>query len=121
MKFEFEGMDELIQKMDQLGIDIKRDKNDAVLEGAKVMQKATQEKAPKKTGNLSNLIEISDVEDGSVDVFVDQQGKAYYGYFLEYGTSKMRAQPFMGPAFNANMSKIQDAMASKMREKLMAL
>ncbi|WP_284459683.1 HK97-gp10 family putative phage morphogenesis protein [Cupriavidus campinensis] len=27
--------------------------------------------------------------------------EAFYGYFLEYGTSKMAAQPFLRPAFEA--------------------
>lgn len=31
--------------------------------------------------------------------------RAYYAAFVEFGTRKMRAQPFMGPAFDANLQR----------------
>ena len=82
------------------------------------MKEATQERAPFRTGNLKSHVEISDVANDEVEVYVDQQGKAYYGYFHEVGTSKMRARPFMGPAFNASKMKIERAMADKIRQRL---
>ncbi|MGM8213568.1 HK97-gp10 family putative phage morphogenesis protein [Virgibacillus sp. W0430] len=121
MKFDFEGMDELVTRLSNMEQGVETAKNEALLEGAKVMQKATKERAPKMTRNLEMNIEISDVEGDEVEVYVDQQGHAYYGYMLEYGTVKMRAQPFMGPAFNQNITKIQNAMAYKIRQRLMAL
>lgn len=118
MKFEFDGLDELIDRFERVGQNVKEGKDEAVLAGAKVMQKATKKGAPKLTGNLEAHVEISDVKDGEVDVYVDNQGKAYYGYFHEVGTSKMRARPFMGPAFNANKVNIEKAIADKIRQRL---
>lgn len=120
MRFEFEGLEELISKLEQKAEDVEKTKNEALQEGAKVMQKAAQDKAPYRTGNLKRHIEISDIKDGEINVYVDQQGKAYYGYFQEFGTSKMRARPFMGPAFNASKLKIQRVMADRIRQRLMS-
>lgn len=119
MKIEFEGLEELVSKLEQVGDSVEKGKDEALLEGAKVMKKATQDRAPVRTGNLKAHVEISDVSNGEVEVYVDQQGKAYYGYFHEVGTSKMRARPFMGPAFNASKTKIERTMADKIRQRLM--
>ncbi|MBO1003738.1 HK97-gp10 family putative phage morphogenesis protein [Pseudogracilibacillus auburnensis] len=119
MEFEFIGIDDLIDKLERTGHQVEQGKDEAVLEGAKVMQKATKERVPKLTRNLEMHVEISDVKDGEAEVYVEQQGKAYYGYFHEVGTSKMRARPFMGPAFNASKMKIERAIADKIRQRLM--
>lgn len=121
MKFEFEGIDGLIQQMQRTEINAEQAKNEALEESAKVMQKATEDQAPVRDqggGTLRDNIEISEIEDGEIQVYVDQQGKAYYGYFLEYGTSKMRAQPFMGPAFMKSRLKMQQAMADSLRKRI---
>lgn len=118
MKFEFDGMDALTQRLQKMEHDSKGAENEALQEAAKVMQQATESGAPVRTGNLKGRIQISDVENGEIQVYVDQQGKAYYGYFLEYGTSKMRAQPFMGPAFMKSKLKMQQAMADSLKKAL---
>lgn len=118
MDLEFEGLDDLSQKLEQIGQDAKSARDEAVLEGAKVMQKATEARTPVLTGNLRAHVEISDIEDGEILVYVDQQGDAYYGYFQEVGTSKMRARPFMGPAFNASKVTMEKAIADKLKQRL---
>jgi HK97 gp10 family phage protein len=42
------------------------------------------------------------------------EGPAFYGRFLEYGTSRMHARPFMRPAFGANINKALDAFKTRM-------
>ncbi|WP_440894971.1 HK97-gp10 family putative phage morphogenesis protein [Amphibacillus sp. Q70] len=119
MDFEFEGIDDLINRLEETGRNVDQTKEEALLEGAKVMQKATQDSARVLTGNLKANVEISDIENGEIEVFVDQQGIAYYGYILEVGSSRMRAKPFMGPAFNASTNKIEQAIADTIRQRLM--
>lgn len=45
----------------------------------------------------------------------DVEGPAFYGRFLEYGTSKMRAQPFMRPAFGPNVNKAIEAFRARLQ------
>ncbi|HLR91835.1 MAG TPA: HK97-gp10 family putative phage morphogenesis protein [Atopostipes sp.] len=118
MDLEIEGLDELTQQLEKMGYDVKQNEEKALVAGAEVMQKATKGQVRVRTGNLKDHIEISDVENGEVYVYVDQQGQAYYGFFLEMGTSKMRAQPFMGPAFNRSKGQIERAMADSLRQVL---
>ena len=121
MRFEFEGIDELIQQLERTGSNMSDSKADALEAGAEVLQKATQERAPVRAvngGTLKANIEISDIDGEDIYVFVDQQGIAYYGYFQEFGTSNMTAQPFMAPAFNHSRSQIEQAMAMSLRRRL---
>ena len=50
--------------------------------------------APVDTGKLRSL--ISGERQGTVGILTSQ---AEYSVYVEYGTSKTRAQPFMNPAF----------------------
>jgi HK97 gp10 family phage protein len=121
MDFEMEGLDELLQRVEKMGNDVKQNEEKALLAGAEVMQKATKKSAPVRAvggGTLRDNIEISEVQNGEIEVYVDQQGIAYYGYFQEIGTSKMRAHPFMGPAYNRSKSQIERAMADSLRQVL---
>jgi HK97 gp10 family phage protein len=43
-----------------------------------------------------------------------QDGPEFYGKFLEYGTSKMQARPFMRPAFGANVNRALDAFKARL-------
>ncbi|MED1603052.1 HK97-gp10 family putative phage morphogenesis protein [Alkalihalophilus marmarensis] len=121
-KFEFEGIDDLLRTLEQSSHDVEKAKEDALLAGAKVMQEETKKAAEtvlkRRSGTLIGNIEISDVEGDEVSVYVDNQGKAYYGHMHEFGTSKMPARPFMGPAFNRSGFKINKALADKLKQTL---
>ena len=41
-------------------------------------------------------------------------GEAYYWRFLEFGTAKMQAKPFLRPAFEANKSKAVEVMKDRL-------
>lgn len=43
-------------------------------------------------------------------------GNVYYWRFLEFGTSKMRAQPFMRPALESNINSSSDAITAKLND-----
>lgn len=61
--------------------------------------------APVDTGFLKNSIS-SDINGLSAEV----GPTASYSMFLEYGTSRMAPQPFMGPAVDANEPNFVSAM-----------
>lgn len=118
MELEFEGMDQLVQQLERIGNEANKYSEEALIEAGTTLQEEVKKRVPVRTGNLKNHIELSEVEDKTIDVYVDQQGNAYYGAMIENGTSKMRAQPFMYPAFHNSRGKIQRKMISVLSRRL---
>ena len=94
----------------------------AVKAGAVVFRDAVRAKVPVRSGLLKRSISVDTVRGLATagvkfkKVLVKKKGKkgkhkstSFYWYFLEHGTSKMSAQPFVRPAFDANVKKAEDA------------
>jgi HK97 gp10 family phage protein len=117
MSLQLHGMEQLLRQLEQVGSEAERVKKDALLAGAEVVQQAASERAPRDTGKLAENIVISDIkEDGTVDIGPDRD--RFYGLFLEFGTSKMSARPFLQPAFEENKEQVQQKMADVIRREL---
>jgi HK97 gp10 family phage protein len=67
---------------------------------------------PGGTGLNRNSIdsEVTDTEQGPQAELFTQSG---YGGYLEVGTSKMRAQPYLYPAFEEHIAKIAPSVQAK--------
>src|SRR5690625_2221493 len=125
MEFEMQGIDELIRELETFGRDVKKTKDEALQKGGEFFQQKVKEGIAqagikRRTGNLESHIELSDIENNEITVFIDQQGKAYYVDMLEEGTSKMRARPFMYPAYHrySNQSELTMTNVVTMRIRL---
>src|SRR5262245_40226819 len=69
--------------------------------GAQVIQGSMSLRAPTDTGQLRGDIEIElipKVRRGQVTAKIGPGKESFYGKFLEFGTKRMAAQPFMRPA-----------------------
>ena len=67
------------------------------------------------TGNLVSKIIV---KQKSADV-TNVESNANYSAFLEYGTSKMEARPFMFPAFEKSKKPIINAVLNRVKQKIM--
>ena len=65
------------------------------------------------TGFLVSNIRVKDQKD-----FVEVRSEASYSKFLEYGTSKMLARPFMFPAMEKSKPKIAEVILQKIKQSL---
>lgn len=74
--------------------------------GAEMQQKA-QQNAPVDTGHLKRSIGL-EMTDGGLTAEVE--ATADYSGYVEYGTRPMKAQPFLGPAFNDQKEKFKRDM-----------
>ena len=68
--------------------------------------------APVDTGNLRNSISTTTTGDGRTESMTAEIGPtANYGIFVELGTRKMRAQPYLFPAADRHEPAFVEAMA----------
>lgn len=104
-----------VSEINKVAIDLRGAGLRAQLAAPKVVAKAgydTEATAkgicPVDTGNLRNSIG-TDITDGGYAAEVGP--KASYAPFVEYGTSRMAPQAFMGPAFDRHSGEFVDALS----------
>lgn len=71
-----------------------------------------KKKRPGGTGTNRRSIDVT-VEDGPDGPHAELFTASGYGGYLEIGTSKMRAQPYLYPAFVLKMQGIQDRIKAR--------
>lgn len=95
-----EGLDELERQFDRLADTAKKKvMMKALNAGIAPIKKEAKKNAPVDKGVLKKQIRSKQMrytEKPAVGIYVS--GKAYYWYFIEHGTSKMSAAPFLRPA-----------------------
>lgn len=79
----------------------------AVMAGAFVLESAAKIKTPIDTGNLVNSINTELVSSDETSAFAEVGTGVEYAEHVEFGTSKMAAQPYMRPAYDETESTIQ--------------
>lgn len=66
--------------------------------------------APVDTGNLRNSIQTSSAGSNAQVAQGIVQARANYSKFVEFGTSRTAPQPFLGPAGDKHMPKLEEAV-----------
>jgi HK97 gp10 family phage protein len=140
--FKVEGLQELERRLLEFGPKVARNGLRAAnFAGAKVFREAAKQAAPVRTGLLKASIATfkrptaPNVAKHSVGVRglrlkyantaenrrkrrvgkkYQADGPAFYGRFLEFGTSKMAARPFLRPAFQNNIGNAIDAVKERL-------
>lgn len=123
---ELEGVDEILNKLQQIGNNISRLENKALRSAAQpVLDDAKSSNSfNDRSGNLRKGLKISNIKNKEgvkyvlVGVDKSDNSKIYYGKFLEFGTSKMSPKPFMQPAYEKNKDNIQKTIAETLKEGL---
>lgn len=86
----------------------------ALLAGAKIISDEAKRLAPVRTGYLRSSIEPVTTSSGSLYGEAEINVGAFYGPFVELGTSRMAARPFLRPAVLAKKNEA----ALRVREEL---
>jgi HK97 gp10 family phage protein len=93
-------------------------------EGADMVIASAKDRVHRVTGHLQDSIDKNEVVDknGIIDVYVGiaknewfSKEDKYYPRFVEKGTSKMRARPYLRPALNENKKQIQSKIESDLK------
>jgi HK97 gp10 family phage protein len=105
----------MIKGLDKLTAQLKSikevDKGKALLAGAFTLQKYSMENTPVKTGFLRNSHESRQTGDGA-----EVRVNANYAFYVEFGTSRMGAKPFIRPAMDEHMQEIVNAVAEQVEK-----
>lgn len=113
----FEGLEDLQRQL--MGLSNKTAIEKKALEAAgEHLQNAIIDSVPVKTGALKESITKSGAIGGKVFVGPSQQGPAFRAHFVEFGTSKMPAKPFMRSTFEREKATLERIMADEIRRGL---
>lgn len=119
IQFDASEVRELSASLSRGAERVGRNVSQAVKASAERVKKAGQGAAPKLTGALAESIGVDMYGDGrSVGLTAVIGPTIRYGLFVENGTSKMAAQPFMAPALEAEATAFQSALADALGEVL---
>ncbi|WP_144499613.1 HK97-gp10 family putative phage morphogenesis protein [Bacillus sp. FDAARGOS_235] len=133
------GFDRLMSDLEQMGLRGEKIEDKALAAGGEQIRKAIAERSeprsssPKKpsksepwrTGqHLLDNIRVTKArkEDGvkTIKIGIDKADRSpyFYGKFLEWGTSKMPAQPFIEPGFNSSKEAAIRAMTDILKNEM---
>ena len=108
--FQVNGLSELDDALAELTLSAqKKTLEGALMKAALPIMKDAKKRAPKDEGDLRKAIgrqRIKKADLPSVTVKVKRSRKnpyPFYWHFIEYGTSRMAATPFLRPAFEQNV------------------
>lgn len=118
MVIKVHGVDDLIRKVSNLGgINLKR----GFYKAAAHVQKEAKKIAPVATPETSGYIGGTLRESISADAN-ESEGRVFtnveYAIYQEYGTSKMKAQPFLRPALGTSKKKINEILSDHINSEL---
>lgn len=140
VSFEVHGLKEMEDALKEIGnAAAGKTLFSALMAAGMPIQKEAQANAPKSTephykyqkgkakvqvpsGTLKKSIgrkrlKSSQVETGA-EIGISWRGRAFYGRFLEFGTSKMAAKPFLRPAFDAKKDESLTIFKDKLAENI---
>nr|WP_207794467.1 HK97-gp10 family putative phage morphogenesis protein [Clostridium botulinum] len=121
---ELDGMDNLIRKIEDIGKAGTRIENKALKKAGELIVEEAKNNVPFRKGKLKEGLKVSGVRKKNGNKFVlagiqkGDNSKIFYGKFLEFGTSKMKARPFMGPAYESKKEEAKEVIKEELRKGL---
>lgn len=130
-------LDKAVEKLRKAGTgEIRKKAYGELVKGGKVICEDAKKRAPVLTGDLKESIKVKEHEkDLFVAVEADypktvkyrkgkgsrkspEGGRVYYAFAMEFGTRKDPAQPFLGPALEANEDEVEERILDAIEEAL---
>lgn len=121
---ELMGVNEILNKLQQIGSNVGRLENKALKNAAEPVLEDAKTNVSVRTGKLKKGLKITNVKKKEnikyILVGVDRgdNSEIFYGKFIEFGTSKRAAHPFLQPAYEKNKDDIKRIIAETLKEGL---
>ncbi|MCR4436639.1 MAG: HK97 gp10 family phage protein [Clostridiales bacterium] len=115
LKAEVEGAEEVIKLLEEMGQKAEEVLAKAAEAGGMVALSEARRRCPVKTGRLRASLTLTQGKKtpARANVRIEHGKKEYYGTFVELGTRKQPARPFMRPAVDENKKQISDAVTEE--------
>ncbi|KOF56120.1 phage protein, HK97 gp10 family [Clostridium sp. DMHC 10] len=123
-EIELTGVDEILNRLQQMGENVVRLENKALKNAAEPVLEDAKANVPIRTGKLKEGLKIGKIKnkDGVKYILVGvdrgDNSEIFYGKFIEFGTSKRAAHPFLQPAYEKNKNRIKEIIAATLKEGL---
>lgn len=111
-----EGQEQLEQKLKKVSSTIKNNIEQALVNSALIVERDAKIKAPVDTGLMRSTITHSLGNEGTNNPYAEVISPTEYSKYVEFGTSKQAAQPFLYPALVENKSKILKELAKAFKK-----
>lgn len=115
IKVRIDGVEEVIANLNTISEDVHKKVKEELIIAATHVQNGARKRCPVDTGTLRNSIAVNEVSDFKVEVgtylpetpppTLNVESYMPYAAFVEYGTKKMKAQPFLFPAYEEEKPK----------------
>lgn len=118
---KIEGLDELLKRVEEMGNKGSNIQGKALKKAGEYLKEQIKTETPVKTGGLRDSIEVSTVKTKQGRRYIEVGPNAKTNWrakFVEYGTSKMRANPFMSRTFERNKDEIQNMIKEEIKKGL---
>ncbi len=117
---KIDGMENLLAEIEKLGKAGSKIENRALKEAGDVVKESIQNETPRRTGKLKSSIEVSRVKTkgGIKQVEIGPGSDGYYGKFLEFGTVKMKANPFMSRGYEISKAEAESKIEEEIKRGL---
>ena len=106
-RIRLEGLQRALRAIERVPAAMRQARNDTLHEWADNVQNTARDKAPRDRGELFQALDQRVNEHfGRADVGVWEADQLEYAMYVEKGTSKMEAQPYLVPAFNEHRRQV---------------
>jgi HK97 gp10 family phage protein len=113
MTIEILGLPELQGRLDKIARESPEAFKRGLLKGAYMLMRASMQYAPVRTGFLRDSHEVVETLEGA-----EMHVNADYAFYVEFGTSKMEAQPYVRLAISSESDAIVAAVSTEAKSVL---
>lgn len=115
-----DGVENLLNELEKLGKEGEKIERIVLVKAGEKVKEAIVKEAPYRTGNLRDNIKITKLKkvDGAAFVEVYPSKDAFYAAFLEFGTTKMKANPFMSRGYENSKEDVEELIVEEIKKGL---
>ena len=127
VKVTTEGVNEIIQSLAKLGNKAEQIVDNALIEAIKPIHSEMQKLAPRSRLNKKHMADEIPIKKENTEGTVhsvsagwgkDDNSKHFYSKYVEWGTSKMSAKPFMQPAIHRKEKQAYEVLINEIEKEL---